>query len=296
MSDPNPISEIKALQAVSDFQSFSTAAQHLGISQSAVSRRIAALEERLGGKRLVARTTRSVRLTEAGAQFLLGAVAAVEQLHQVEQAHLDDEEVARGTLRLSLPPALGRAVCLPALTKVADRHPQLTFELDFSNHYVNFLEDGIDAAIRNRPTDATGVRDEKIGTSSLLLVCSKAYANKLTAVTKGDFSSADFVVPRDEHRRDIEQLYRRLKISRRNVRFFANDMAAVQSLVEHHQGIAVLPDVLVRQALTEGSLVDLELPGSLPPVTHYLSYPAELFSSVRLKVAATALREIWQTP
>lgn len=289
MPESNPFAEIEALRAIAETASFGAAASRLGVSQSSISRRIQSLEERLGGERLVARTTRSVRLTQPGQRYLRSALTAVEQLRQAEQNHLDQEQNVEGTLRVSLPPAIGRAVLLPALTKVTHEHPALSIELDLSNDYVDFLDDRIDLAIRNRPTALTGIRDEQIGTSTLLLVCSKRYAAANPEAVAGDFADGHFILPRNEHRSDVDSLYARLKIDRADVRFFANDIAAIVALVEHDQGIAVLPDLLIQEGLRKGRLVKLKSPILLPVVQHFASYPIDLETSIRIKVVVEAL-------
>lgn len=105
------------------------------------------MEHRLG-VRLIERSTRQVKLTESGAQLVQRLEAAMTQIREAEQeAALGASEV-RGTLRLSLPGAMGRLWLAPLLPEFLGLHPGVSMTVDFSDRYVDLIADGIDAAVR----------------------------------------------------------------------------------------------------------------------------------------------------
>jgi DNA-binding transcriptional LysR family regulator len=134
-------SEAEAYLAVVDRGGFGAAARELGVTQSTISRRIAALEQRIG-KRLVERTTRRVTLTEAGLAFANDLRDVLARLADAEGRVQSEGSEAEGLLRVTMPTAYGRTSVLPRLAGLAKRHPRLRFELDLSDRYVDILEEG----------------------------------------------------------------------------------------------------------------------------------------------------------
>ncbi|MFI8610503.1 LysR family transcriptional regulator [Pseudomonas sp. NPDC077649] len=139
--------EIAALLAVAENGSFVAAGRALQRHPSIVSKRVAAMEMRLG-VRLIERSTRQVRLTPAGAQLtqrLRGALDAITEAQQ--EASLGAAE-ARGQLRVALPSAMGRMWLAPLLPQFLQRHPHITVVIDYSDRYVDIIAEGFDAAVR----------------------------------------------------------------------------------------------------------------------------------------------------
>lgn len=151
--DPN---DLLIFAKVADLGSFSRAATALGWPKSTVSRRLAALEQRLG-ERLLWRTTRRQNLTDFGLQLLEHArqvaseVAAVAALSEHRQA------TPSGRLRVSMPNDLATALLANAMAAFSVQHPGIRLELDLSPRRVDLLADNFDLAIRmgELPSDAT---------------------------------------------------------------------------------------------------------------------------------------------
>lgn len=140
--------ELLAFSAVAELQSFTAAAQRLQRDVAVVSRRVNALEQRLG-LRLVARTTRSVTLTEAGTTYLLRArdiLRAIDEADREVGHYLTGEP--RGHLRVSLPDGFGRLWITPLIGEFLKAHPLVTMEAEFSNRYVDVVGERFDLAVR----------------------------------------------------------------------------------------------------------------------------------------------------
>ncbi|RYZ02726.1 MAG: LysR family transcriptional regulator [Myxococcales bacterium] len=144
---PAPFPQLHAFLTVARHRSFSAAARELGVSRSAVSHTVRQLEERLGVT-LLARTTRSVSLTDAGRR-LVDSIGPL--LTQVAAAVADvsakpGETVGR--VRLSVPPMAVPFVVEPVLATFRARHPRVEVELVFEDRFVDIVAEGYDAGVR----------------------------------------------------------------------------------------------------------------------------------------------------
>ena len=128
--------------------SFTAAASRLGVSKAAVSQRIAELE-RAAGVALVQRTTRSVRLTEAGQRLVDETRQAFEHIARSFDQVRDLAEQPSGLVRVTAPVALARQQLMPLLTAFLRQHPQVRLELDMSDRLRQLATEGYDLAIRH---------------------------------------------------------------------------------------------------------------------------------------------------
>lgn len=139
--------EIAAFLAVAAQGSFVAAGRLLQRHPTVISKRLAAMEKRLGVW-LVERSTRQVRITDVGARLEQRLRCAVGQISQAEQqASLGAAEVS-GTLRLALPAAMGRLWLGPLLPEFLEAHPKVSIIADYNERFVDIIEQGFDAAIR----------------------------------------------------------------------------------------------------------------------------------------------------
>lgn len=138
---------MEVFAAVADSGSFAKAAKSLRLSPPAVTRAITALEDRLGA-RLFLRTTRSVRLTEAGTRFLADAQRILHEIGEAEEAAAGAYATPRGILRVTAPVLFGRIYVAPILRDFLDLYPSVTADSLFVDRVVNIVEEGLDVAIR----------------------------------------------------------------------------------------------------------------------------------------------------
>src|ERR1700761_1348727 len=126
---------------------FAAAANELGMSPSAVSHAVQAVEARLG-QPLFARTTRSVRLTEAGAAFVAGIGPALAEIEDAADRLGADRGRVTGTLRINAPRTSLPIAVTPLLVEMARRHPELTVEVTADDGLADIVAQGFDAGIR----------------------------------------------------------------------------------------------------------------------------------------------------
>ena len=170
-------SHVHWLSVLGMLGSYTAAAQRLGVSKAAMSQRIAELE-RAAGVPLVARTTRSVRLTEAGQQLADATSGAFEAIATAFAGIKDLAATPRGRLRVTAPVALARQVVMPLLPAFLRAHPEVRIELDLSDRLASLAQEGYDLAIRHtHAPPETHVAWALCETRSLL-VASRAYLRR----------------------------------------------------------------------------------------------------------------------
>ena len=141
------LEEMQAFLRTAEAQSFTGAAQRLGMSKSMVSQRVADLEARLG-VRLLNRTTRRLSLTEAGQVFLDGCSRALQEVEEAEEAASRHGSELRGTLRIAAPLTFALLHLRPAMLDFMTAHPQLEVYLDMDDRVVDLIQGGYDMALR----------------------------------------------------------------------------------------------------------------------------------------------------
>ncbi|MGE5475809.1 MAG: LysR family transcriptional regulator [Bacteroidales bacterium] len=162
---------------VVDAGGISAAARDLRLSKSAVSKQLAALEDRLGA-RLLQRTTRRMSLTEAGAGFLEHCRRVVAEAEAAESAVGALQAEPRGTLRINAPMTFGTMHLAAAMPDFMARYPQLTVNLSLNDRLVDLLEEGYDVAVRiGRLADSSLVA-RKLAPARRVIVAAPSYLDR----------------------------------------------------------------------------------------------------------------------
>lgn len=160
--------------AVAETQGFSAAARKLDVNVSHVSRKVAALEQQLGVT-LLARSTRKVRLTDAGHEYFSRCQELVFGLQEANESVVDEQVELSGTLKISAAGEFAERHIAPALVQFAQAHPGLSIDMHFDSHRVNFVDDAFDFSIRYGPMEDSGLIARKLSNRSLVAAASKQY-------------------------------------------------------------------------------------------------------------------------
>jgi DNA-binding transcriptional LysR family regulator len=139
--------ELNAVVAVATHRSFRGAATEMGMSPSALSHAVAALEQRMG-VRLFNRTTRSVSLSEAGEQFLARVRPALREISEAMEAVNQFRDKPTGTLRINTSEGAARQVLQPIVLEFLKRYPDMQLDLVTEGRMVDIVAGGFDAGIR----------------------------------------------------------------------------------------------------------------------------------------------------
>jgi DNA-binding transcriptional LysR family regulator len=268
-------SHLHWLSVLAQQGSFTAAAERLGVSKAAMSQRIADLE-RAARVTLVQRTTRSVRLTEAGQRLVDDTRASFAQIAQSFAQVQDLADQPSGLLRVTAPVAFARQQLMPLLADFLKNHPEVRLELDLSDRLTALATEGFDLAIRHtaRPPD-THVAWALCRTETVL-VATRAYlrrrgepqspgdlhAHNCLHYPRSQDTPAWTFEPRDAHEPQGGQApasQDRLAQERVTVpvsgNFAANNSEALREAALTGAGIALMPDFSAQEALRQGKLV-----------------------------------------
>lgn len=261
------------LTVLAEQGSYTAAAARLGVSKAAMSQRVAELE-RLAGVALVQRTTRSVRLTEAGQRLVDQTRAAFEQIAQSFAQVRDLAEAPQGLLRVTAPVALARQQIVPLLPDFLRQYPQVRIELNLSDRLASLATEGFDLAIRHTasPPD-THVATLLCHTRSVL-VATRTYLRRAgTPQQPSDLAGHNCLhYPRPQERPAWTfepPAQARAGLSREPMTvqvsgsLTANNSEALRDAALAGLGIALLPDFSAQAALQAGKLVPV-LPAWTP--------------------------------
>ncbi|MGY0196190.1 LysR family transcriptional regulator [Leptothrix sp. BB-4] len=274
-------SHIHWLGVLGALGSYTAAAQRLGVSKAAMSQRIAELE-RAAGVPLVRRTTRSVRLTEAGQQLADSTRDAYSQIER-ELAQVKDLAAApSGLLRVTAPVALGRQQIVPRLASFLREVPEVRVELVLTDQLLSLAQEGFDLAIRHtaRPPE-THVAWTLCETRSCLVASADYLARRGTpadpaelAADLGRHDCLSYARPGETPTWQFQPVLPAgdsadagtppppLTVAIRGP-FSANNSEALREAAVDGLGIALLPDFSAQSALRAGTLQAL-LPGWRP--------------------------------
>lgn len=276
--------------------SFSAAALEAGVTPAAVSRSISRLEERLA-VRLFVRTTRSIRLTEAGRAYFEQCRQALSQLVEAEREAMGKQSQAAGTLRLSLPTTYGHHRILPLLPLFRARHPDVKVDIHLSNRNIDFVSEGYDMAIRVRALPDSGLIARHLEDAALVVVATQSYlAAKGTPVTLEDLALHDciqFELPSSG--RPIPWLFqdqgKELEILAQGGYCLSEDVLGGVTLAKSGAGLFQTYKFVVEKELQSGELVQVLTPyqGRSRPFT--LLYPHNRHIPLRLRAFIDFLME-----
>lgn len=160
--------------AVAEAESFAGAARRLRLSPPAVTRAVVALEERLG-VRLLTRTTRVVRVTEAGARYLEDARRIMTEVDEADAAAAGVNAMPRGHLAVTAPVLFGKLYVMPVITEYQSTFEQTSVSALFVDRLVNLVEEGIDVGIRIGKLPDSSLRAIRVGQVRRVVVGAPAY-------------------------------------------------------------------------------------------------------------------------
>jgi DNA-binding transcriptional LysR family regulator len=268
--------ELEVFVAVVEAGGFSAAAKRLEATPAAVSRRIKGLEQRLG-VRLLQRTTRKIRLTEAGELYFREVRAMLADLRAVEQ-HLDEVTgQATGQLRIAAPMSFGQRRLAPLLPQFALAHPKLSISLILEDRETDIVGEGFDLALRIAyPSDSSFV-SRPITTIPRYLVASPDYIarrgkpNSPEDLLQHDCLHYSVISKREEWSFGGSNREESILIKGS---YCANNGDVLAEAAIQGLGITLLPDFIIHEALAEGRLVRVLEDWERAPLTLSVLYPS----------------------
>lgn len=253
---------------------FAAAGRALGLPKSRLSRRVAELEARLG-VRLLQRTTRKLSLTEVGEIYLRHCSAMRDEALAGAEAVAQMQVEPRGTLRISCPVTLAQSTLGYLIPRYLAQFPQVKIDLRVTNRVVDLVEEGVDIALRVRPTldDSGSLVVKQLGATAGHLLASPAQLRRQgVPATPEDLARLDTVAMSQTDGRSAWTLVGpqgQEYLFQHQPRFVADDLQTLKLAVLAGTGISFMPDSMCRAELQAQLLVPV-LPGwaPLPGMAH----------------------------
>ncbi|HRN85227.1 MAG TPA: LysR substrate-binding domain-containing protein [Hyphomicrobium sp.] len=254
---------------VVDHGGYAAAGRALGIPKSKLSRRVLALEERLG-VRLLQRSTRKLAVTEIGQEYYRHCVAMLVEADAAQELIERSRSAPQGLIRISAPPAL---ICFeigPMIARYMAANPGVTIDLTSTSRRVDVIGEGIDVALRVRfpPIEQTDLVMRTLGRSAQIMVASpdlvKGRTLPLVPADLGALPSLDLVAPQQaKHVWELEGADGASVRVVHKPRLVTDDMAQLLHAALAGVGVVRLPTMVVGDNVESGKLVNV-MPGWTP--------------------------------
>jgi len=286
--------ELRTFVGVVEAGGITGAAERLGIAKSAVSRRLADLEERLSVQ-LFRRTTRRMNLTDTGRSFYERSLRILADLDEAELAVSQEHGTLRGRLRVAVPLSFGLEHLGPAIDAFMGAHPQIAFDLDLNDRQVDLIAEGFDLAVRIADLQDSSLIARRLAPVRHIVCASPAYLDAHRAPQHPNelehhaclvYSNApapglwEYEDPTG--RRGHVQVRARLQ---------ANNGECLRKAAEDGHGIAMEPSFILYQAIQSGSLIPLLTDYTWPTYFAYAVYPRTRHLSRRVRAFVDFLAE-----
>jgi DNA-binding transcriptional LysR family regulator len=291
--------DLQAFVTVVETGSFTAAADRMNVAKSAVSRRVTALEERLGVQ-LLRRTTRRLNLTDSGRGFYEHGARILADLDEAESAVRQTHGELHGLLRLALPLSFGtRHMCEP-IAQFCAQHPHVRFDFDLNDRRVDLLEEGVDMALRiGRLTDSSLIARRLFSVRSVVCA-SPAYIEKNGApgspealaehpcLVYGNLPEPDVWRCVDANG-DSHEVRVNVAMTASSGDFLSN--AAAKGL-----GVVLQPTFIAGDSIRRGDLVPVLTGYRWPETPAYALYPPTRHLSFRVRAFIDFLAAYFESP
>ena len=284
------LTDLQGFARIADLGSISGAARALDSPKSSVSRSLARLEADVGAV-LVERSTRHLRLTDAGLLLQRHARRILDDVGEAENALGGLIGVPRGTLRISVPFTFAAGPLAPMLPDFLACYPEVRVALTVDNRVVDILTEGFDIAIRIGPLRDSELIARRLTTIALWLCASPRYlAKRGTPETLGDLQAHELIAHVD---RQETWRFRGADGTRQAIDVVPGTVvpepAVAQTVLAGGAGIGRLPDFYAADAIAEGTLVRVLPEWQGDSVDAHALYPSHRSLSAKVRVFIDAL-------
>lgn len=291
-------SELEAFDAVLRHGSFTAAARQLELTPGAITRRLHALEARLGVK-LLNRSTRRLSPTEAGRDYHAEVAPALAQILAAGERARDRAAQPRGELRVSLPMNFGRLYVMPHLGEFLARHPGIELDVQFDDRFVDLIGEGFDCAIRIGALADSRLIARRIAQTRRILVAAPQYlARRGVPTAPAQLSEHDclhYTLFRGNASWEFHGRGEPLRIPVRG-RLRANYGAPLVDAALRGEGILQTATFAVAQELAAGRLVEVLPDWSLLPIGIHAVYPGREYRPRKVEAFVAFLEQIVGAP
>lgn len=289
------LADIRSFVLIAQLGNFTKAAEALDVSRSHVSRQISQLEKQMGVT-LLMRTTRMLKLTDAGKTFYQQCEKALNDIDQALLTAVEDIEVLQGELKINCVGGyLGEEVIAQVASDFMRLHPQITINLDFSSHRVDLIEDEFDIAFRMGKLEDAGF-----------------IARKLMNIEMGTLASPDYLA-RNESLSHPKQLNSHQCLTG-SVKRWSFEHTSLQQSYDVHvnghlqckngrvllkgaldgNGIIRVPIIYCQQEIKQGALKEVFTDWRVPSVDFSMIYHRDRYQPKRLKLFIEFVKQYFE--
>ena len=278
-----------------DAGSITKAADQLEIAKSAVSRRMKDLETRLGTQ-LMNRTTRQSHLTEAGVHYYQRANSILGEVDALNETTSGVKMQLEGTLKMTAPLSFGLLHLNEVINDYANQHPDLSFELKFSDRHIDLIEEGYELAIRISELQDSSYQAKSLTTIRTVICASPEYLRRMgTPNNLAELQGHDFLhygLSAQNHIELIDSQGQTQTFSiPKNPKMKANNGDFLLDMAVRGHGIIFAPTFIAYQALARGELIPILKDYKLPVFNAYAVYPQNRFLSQRCRLLINFIAE-----
>lgn len=261
------ISDLLAFREIVKQGSLSLASRKLGVSIAVISKRLKRLESKLSIS-LIARSTRTLRVTEEGEKYYKHCQFILSAIEEAECEISNELKNPKGQLKISVPAYFGQLYIAPILPDFLKKYPNIDISIDFSDKFINVIEDGYDLAVRIGNLKDSTLIAKKIALDQRLVVASPRYIKAFgIPKTPEELYEHNVLIFSNPSPFNLWTFFDRNN-KEHNVKvsgnFETNNCESLNKAVLSGVGIALRPKWDVWRYIEEGSLVQL-LTGYLPP-------------------------------
>ena len=287
------LQQLSAFAETAKHGGFASAARELGVAPSTIAKAVARLEASLGVQ-LFHRTTRQVRLTPDGERLFQRCQRVLAELEDLQAEASGAKATPAGVLRIDLPVFYGSHYVMPILAELQRRHPALRLDIRLSDTQVDLVRDGIDLAVRIGELRDSTLVARRVDQQQLVLCAGADYLRQRgTPHRIEDLATHDAIVfrlPTSGRERPWQFRQRGVHVELQpQARVRVNESGGLVTALRLQLGICQLPDMLVREELRRGELIEL-LPACRPePMPINLVHASGRLLPARVQAAIEAL-------
>lgn len=287
---------IRVFCAVIEAGGFAAAAERLGLSTSAVSRHVAQLEAHLN-VRLLHRSTRRVSATEQGYAYFERCTQLLADLDEADQTVAGSAHFARGRLRLTAPIALAALKLAPAFAAFAQAHPQVSLDIVASDNVADFIEEGLDLAIRVGRVGSESLVARRIGVARMVSAASPAYLSRAGVPDSPQGLLAHVCLTYAHSASGNQWQFEGPEGTPISVRvggnLHADNGILLAELAAAGGGITLAPDFILQPLLDSGRLIPVLRDWPAPPLPIHVVYPTRRHLSAKVQAMTSFLVQWW---
>lgn len=279
------LADIRSFVLIAQLGNFTKAAQALDVSRSHVSRQISNLENQMKVTLLI-RTTRTLKLTEAGKLFYQQCEQALNGIEQAVLIAVDDVEKVQGEIRINCVGGyLGEEVIGQIACDFMQQYPQTQVHLDFSSHRVDLLEEDFDIAFRMGQLDDSGFIARKLMTIEMSTLASPEYLRKMGTPSHPKELSTHQCLTGSVTRWGYQHINQseEIDVPIKGHLQCKNGRVLVKGAL-NHQGIIRVPQVYCLEPIKQGQLIEVFSQWQIPSVAFSAIYHRDRYQPKRLRV------------